>query len=141
VLKANSPTLSTCTIRPSGIFGPGDRTIIPGLYDVIRNKQTAFQVGDNTNLWDFTYVDNVAHAHLLAAENLLTPEKGLVKGSAAGEAFIITNDQPVYFWDFARGVWAGFGHVNRSRIYIPMSLGYWLGLGFILSFLVMLTAN
>jgi sterol-4alpha-carboxylate 3-dehydrogenase (decarboxylating) len=129
VLDSNSPTLHTCTLRPSGIFGPGDRTVVPGLYDVIRNGQTAFQVGDNSNLWDFTYVDNVAYAHILAAENLLATEKDLEFGSAAGETFIITNGEPVYFWDFARGVWAGFGHVNPKRIYIPMSLGYWAGLG------------
>jgi sterol-4alpha-carboxylate 3-dehydrogenase (decarboxylating) len=129
VLDSNSPTLHTCTLRPSGIFGPGDRTLIPGLYDVVRNGQTAFQVGDNSNLWDFTYVDNVAYAHILAAENLLTPEKDLESGSGAGETFLITNGEPVYFWDFARGVWAGFGHVNPKRIYMPMSLGYWAGLG------------
>jgi len=128
-LESNSPTLHTCTLRPSGIFGPGDRTLIPGLYSIIRNGQTAYQVGDNSNLWDFTYVDNVAYAHILAAENLLAPEKDLEFGSAAGEAFMITNGEPVYFWDFARGVWAGFGHVNPKRIYIPMSLGYWAGLG------------
>ena len=129
VLESNSSTLFTCTLRPSGIFGPGDRTVIPGMYDVIKNGQTAFQIGDNTNLWDFTYVDNVAHAHILAAENLLTPEKDLDFGSAAGQTFLITNGQPVYFWDFARGIWAAFGHVNPRKVYIPMALGYWLGLG------------
>src|SRR5436190_22098145 len=129
VLESNSPTLLTCTLRPSGIFGPGDRTVIPGFYDVIRNKQTAYQVGDNTNLWDFTYVDYVVHAHILAAENLLTPAEELKHGSAAGETFLITNGQPVYFWDFARGAWAAFDHVNPRIIYIPMSLGYWAGLG------------
>ena len=103
--------------------------MIPGLYDVIKNGQTAFQVGDNTNLWDFTYVDNVVYAHILAAENLLIPKDKLESGGAAGEAFFITNGQPVYFWDFARGVWAAFGHVNPRTIYIPMSLGFWLGLG------------
>lgn len=128
-MAANSTTLATCALRPSGIFGPGDRTLIPGLYDVIKNGQTAFQVGDNANLWDFTYVDNVAYAHILAAENLVTPREKLQNGSAAGEPFFITNGQPVYFWDFARGVWASFGHVNPRTIPIPMSLGFWLGLG------------
>lgn len=33
------------------------------------------QIGDNHNLFDWTYVDNVAHAHLLAADRLLLPEK------------------------------------------------------------------
>ena len=98
------------------------------MYDVVRNRQTAFQVGDNSNLWDFTYVDNLAQAHVLAAENLLTPETEVEHETAAGQAFMITNGQPVYFWDFARACWAAFGHVNPRRIYIPMSLGYLLGL-------------
>ena len=110
------------------MFGPGDRTIIPGLYQVIKNRQTMWQVGDNSNLWDFTYVDNIAHAHVLAAENLITPEASLPHGSAAGEAFMITNGEPVYFWDFTRACWAAWGHVNPRKIAIPMSLGYWLGL-------------
>ena len=130
MLEANCPELATCALRPSGIFGPGDRTLIPGMYDVIRNGQTAFQVGNNQNLWDFTYVDNVAYAHILAAENLLTAQNNLPNGSAAGEAFFITNGQPVYFWDFARGCWACFNHINPRRIRIPMSLGYWAGFGF-----------
>jgi len=35
--------------------------------------QTHVQIGDNTNLFDWTYVGNVAHAHLLAADKLETP--------------------------------------------------------------------
>jgi len=89
-----------------------------------------FQIGGNVNLWDFTYVDNVAYAHVLAAENLVTPVEKLKNGSAAGEAFMITNGEPVYFWDFARGVWAAFGHVNPRKLVIPMFLGYWMGLGY-----------
>ena len=129
ILQANTPTLSTCVLRPSGIFGPGDRALIPGMFNVIVNRQTAYQIGDNSNLWDFTYIDNAAFAHILAAENLTTPEKDLNHGSAAGEAFIITNGEPVYFWDFPRAVWAEFGHVRSWNIYIPMSLGFWLALG------------
>lgn len=136
MLESNSPTLSTCTLRPSAIFGPGDRTTIPGLYEVIQNGQTIFQLGDNCNLWDFTYVDNIAYAHVLAAENLLTPADKLKNGSGAGEAFMITNGQPVYFWDFARAVWAGFGHINPRKLVIPMSLGYWMGLWYIKPFMI-----
>ena len=128
-MESNSPALATCAIRPSGLFGPGDRTLIPGFYDVIRRGQTHFQVGDNLNLWDFTYVDNAAYAHVLAAENLMTPVEKLQNGSARGEAFFITNGQPVYFWDFARGCWAEFGHVSSRKFILPMSLGWWAGLG------------
>jgi sterol-4alpha-carboxylate 3-dehydrogenase (decarboxylating) len=41
-----------------------------GLYQVYERGQTHFQIGDNNNLFDWTYVTNVAHAHLLAADKL-----------------------------------------------------------------------
>ncbi|GMK56658.1 hypothetical protein CspeluHIS016_0304980 [Cutaneotrichosporon spelunceum] len=70
VLAANSDDLLTCALRPSGIFGPGDRQAISGFHSVIKNGQTKFQIGSNENLFDWTYVGNVAHAHLLAADRL-----------------------------------------------------------------------
>jgi len=40
---------------------------------VYERGQTHFQIGDNTNLFDWTYVTNVARAHLLAADGLTPP--------------------------------------------------------------------
>lgn len=48
-----------------------------GLYQVYKNGQTQYQIGDNTNLFDWTYVGNVARAHLLAADKLTTPPPSL----------------------------------------------------------------
>ncbi|KAL0960718.1 hypothetical protein HGRIS_005743 [Hohenbuehelia grisea] len=74
VLAANGQRgLLTVAIRPAGIFGPGDRQVMAGLYQVYERGQTNFQIGDNTNLFDWTYVGNVAHAHLLAADKLVPP--------------------------------------------------------------------
>lgn len=47
--------------------------MMTGLWEVYDRGQTHFQIGDNTNLWDWTYVGNVAYAHLLAADRLDTP--------------------------------------------------------------------
>lgn len=44
-----------------------------GLYKVYEDGKTHFQIGDNNNLFDWTYVENVAHAHLLAADRLDSP--------------------------------------------------------------------
>lgn len=52
---------------------PGDRQAMTGFYQAYERGQTHFQIGDNTNLFDWTYVGNVAHAHLLAADKLETP--------------------------------------------------------------------
>lgn len=43
-----------------------------GLYQVFERGQTHYQIGDNTHLFDWTYVGNVARAHLLAADKLTT---------------------------------------------------------------------
>jgi len=47
-----------------------------GFYSVYESGRTHFQIGDNTNLFDWTYVENVAYAHLLAADKLDQPPPG-----------------------------------------------------------------
>ncbi|GAA5978517.1 hypothetical protein JCM5350_003128 [Sporobolomyces pararoseus] len=71
VLDANGQGgLLTCSLRLSGIIGPGDRQVIPGFIEVYKAYQSPFQMGSNENLFDFVTVKNVVHAHLLAAEKL-----------------------------------------------------------------------
>ncbi|KAG2194969.1 hypothetical protein INT47_002825 [Mucor saturninus] len=117
VLKANGDKgLLTCTIRPSAIFGPGDRQLIPGMLEVCERGQHRFQIGNNQSLMDFTYVGNVAYAHVLAAEKLAIPNSG-----AAGQAFNLTNGTPVPFWDFASKVWAENGYYMPNNKKIVLS--------------------
>lgn len=85
-----------------------------------KKGQTKFQIGDNTNMFDFTYVENVAHGHILAVRALLLTHKKLSTipldhERVDGEAFFVTNGEPTYFWDFARAVW----HEAGDRI--PLS--------------------
>jgi sterol-4alpha-carboxylate 3-dehydrogenase (decarboxylating) len=112
VLEANRKpeNFLTCAIRPAGIFGEGDVQLLPKIVGAYHKGQTKFQVGDNTNMFDFTYVENVVHGHLLAALALLQSHKilptvPLDTERVDGEAFFITNGEPTYFWDFARAVW------------------------------------
>lgn len=104
----DSPHLLTTSIRPAGLFGEGDMQVVPGMLRALSNKQTKYQLGENNNLFDFTYVGNAAHAHILAAIALLTTSfsNNDDHETADGHPFLITNAQPVYFWDFARAVWA-----------------------------------
>jgi nucleoside-diphosphate-sugar epimerase len=46
------------------------------------------------NQVDISYIDNVADAHILAATNLATV------GTAAGQAFFISQGEPVALWDW-----------------------------------------
>ncbi|GAA5857986.1 hypothetical protein JCM8547_006650 [Rhodosporidiobolus lusitaniae] len=74
VLDANGKDgLLTCALRLGGIIGPGDRQVLPGFVAVYKASQSMFQMGDNTNLFDFVTLKNVVHAHLLAAERLDAP--------------------------------------------------------------------
>lgn len=111
------PKLLTTAIRPSAMFGEGDVQLIPPGLSAYYRGQTKFQLGDNENLFDFTEITNVAHAHHLALAALMATREREDGGLAApldhekvdGEAFFITNDAPVYFFDFARMCWAAAG--------------------------------
>ncbi len=88
VLIANSPQLATVALRPHLIWGPGDTNLGPRLVSKAMAGRLKF-VGTGKNLVDTTYIDNAAEAHLLAAEKLQP-------GSAvAGQAYFITNGEPM----------------------------------------------
>lgn len=65
---------------------------------------------DGANIVDFTHVTNVVHGHLLAAEKLLqqaslpAAQRGTLHDRVDGEAFLITNDEPIPFWAFLSAV-------------------------------------
>ncbi|KAK8095370.1 erg26- C-3 sterol dehydrogenase [Apiospora kogelbergensis] len=108
-----APNLLTASIRPSGIFGEGDMQAIYHMVNIYEQGKHNVQIGENENLFDFTYVENVAHAHLLAARALLVTAAAetqpLDHERVDGEAFLVTNGEPVYFWDFTRAVWRAAG--------------------------------
>jgi len=71
VLQANGQgKLKTTALRPHLVWGPGDTNLIPRLLDRAR-KGKLMMVGAGTNKVDLTYVENVADAHLLAADRLM----------------------------------------------------------------------
>lgn len=122
--------LLTVALRPAGIFGPGDRQLIPGLRNVLNNGQSKFQIGDNNNLFDWTYVSNIAMAHLLATSKLLNGlylKKYDDIAKISGECFFITNDSPSYFWSLARTVWKADNHIDKRNIVLPRKIALLIG--------------
>lgn len=124
VLEANKENFKTTAIRPAGIFGPGDKQLVPALRLMGQRNQHRFQLGDNLNLFDITYVSNVAYAHVLAAQKISDPK---TSDKIAGEEFLVTNDSPIYFWSVGRCVWRYDGLVNSGSIVIPKNLGIVIG--------------
>lgn len=115
--------LQACALRPCTIIGPDDTEVISLIHDLIAKGETHFIIGDGLNIYDWMYIDNAVHAHVLAVENLLVGPQ-----TAAGEAFFVTNQEPAYFWDFLAFTWAQFGHVPRFRVHVPIMLAYLVAL-------------
>eukprot|EP00064_Thunnus_orientalis_P000962 superscaffoldBa00000058_g963 len=111
----------TVAIRPHGIFGPRDPQLVPILVDTARRGKMKFIIGDGTNLVDFTFVENVVHGHILAAERL-KPDSPI-----CGKPYHITNDEPIRFWDFMSEVLVGLGYA-APRYHLPYALVYGLAL-------------
>lgn len=98
VLAANSATLSTCSIRPHVIFGPGDNRFLPAILSRAKAGKLNFSVGNGEKLSDFTYITNLVDALLLAEEKLSPGNK------IAGQTYFITNGEPYPFFAFVADV-------------------------------------
>jgi len=119
VLAGNGQNLATCAIRPHLVWGPGDPHLVPRLL-MKGKKRELKRVGNGENLVDISYVDNVAHAHLLAADNLA----GL--RSAAGKAYFVSQCQPVNLWDWINELFVRVG-IDPVIDAVPFSVAYAAG--------------
>lgn len=114
----------TAAVRPAGIIGEGDQGgWVNGCCQTAAVSpawQLNMQLGDGNNLFDATYVGNVALGVLLVADGLLTtarriaekksPDGGILEHERIdGEAFNVTNDQPCYFWEVSRFMFSRYG--------------------------------
>ena len=97
MLAANSEKLATVALRPHLIWGPGDTQLGPRIIGRARAGRLRI-VGTGRQLVDATYVDNAAHAHVLAMDRL-------APGAAcAGKAYYITNGEPWPIADIMNGI-------------------------------------
>ncbi|GJN40871.1 hypothetical protein PR202_gn00284 [Eleusine coracana subsp. coracana] len=137
VMRANGREgLLTCCIRPSSIFGPGDKLLVPSLVAAakagkskvrivtdllqftMQKSYDMYIIGDGNNYYDFTYVENVAYGHVCAEKTLSSEDGAKV---AAGKTYFITNMEPIKFWEFMSLILEGLGY-ERPSIKIPVSV-------------------
>ncbi|MFN8568838.1 MAG: NAD-dependent epimerase/dehydratase family protein [Kouleothrix sp.] len=85
VLAANGRGgLATCALRLAGVYGPYDQHRFPPIIAAVRAGRM-LRLGDGRARFNHVYVENAAHAHLLAAARL-------APGSpAAGACYFITD--------------------------------------------------
>jgi nucleoside-diphosphate-sugar epimerase len=90
VLEANNPEegLLTCSLRPVGIFGPADRHHIGNIFDAVAKKNLRVKLGNGNAQFSWVYVENVAHAHIQAAQHMHKDSP------VPGNAYIITDNNP-----------------------------------------------
>jgi len=93
ILEANCDSLSTCALRPHLIWGPRDQHLIPRLIARARSGKL-MRIGDGENFVDMSYVANVAESHLLAADELAPG------ANVSGNAYFISQGEPVNCWDW-----------------------------------------
>lgn len=119
ILAANSDELTTTAIRPHLVWGPGDPHLIPRLIES-RQQNRLKRVGRGDNLVDISYVDNVAHAHLLAAQD---HKKDL---KSAGKAYFISQGAPVNLWEWLNMVFERLGVAQVSQS-VSLPVAYSVG--------------
>ena len=116
VLLECDDALRTCAIRPHVVFGPGDTRFLPAILDRAKSGKLKLGVGKGTELSDFTYVTNLTDA-------LLASDDKLKEGTAAGEAYFVTNGEPTPFFDFVGRVLAALD-LPPIRGHAPFWLAY-----------------
>jgi nucleoside-diphosphate-sugar epimerase len=88
VRDANREGFETVALRPRFVWGKGDTTMLPEMIATIEAGKWAW-IGGGRNVTDTTHVENVVEGLVLAAEN-----------GRAGEAYFVTDGEPVVFREF-----------------------------------------
>ncbi|MEZ4324436.1 MAG: NAD-dependent epimerase/dehydratase family protein [Polyangiales bacterium] len=119
--RVGAGVLSTCALRPGGIYGVGDPFYLPQVIEKCARGLLLADIGDGRAMADNTFVGNLVHGELLAARHL-SPESPV-----AGRAYYITDGEPTNPLEFFRPIIEGLGYrvPTRRLPYRPMyALGY-----------------
>jgi nucleoside-diphosphate-sugar epimerase len=110
VLDAARSGLAAVALRPHLIWGPGDNHLVPR---ILARADRLRRVGSGTNLVDTIYIDNAAHAHLLA-------EAALKDNPAiSGKAYFISQDCPIALWEMIDHILAAGGKPPVKKTVSP----------------------
>jgi nucleoside-diphosphate-sugar epimerase len=120
VAQAHFAGLATVSLRPHLVWGPGDRNVVPRVLALARRGRLKI-VGSGRNKVDVTHISNVVDAHLLAERALA--ERG---GAAGGNAYFITNGEPLVLWDWINELLRGVG-IPEVKKRVPLGVAYLTG--------------
>jgi nucleoside-diphosphate-sugar epimerase len=94
VRRANGDGLETVVVRPRFVWGPRDTTLLPELVKAVEAGRFAW-IGGGEYLTSTTHVDNAVEGLVLGADR-----------GRPGEAYFVTDGEPVVFRDFVTGLLA-----------------------------------
>ncbi|MBN1534299.1 MAG: NAD-dependent epimerase/dehydratase family protein [Spirochaetes bacterium] len=110
--------LLTCSLRPVGMYGPGDRYHLPAIIEAARSRFNV-ALGDGTALFSHVYAENAAHAHVLAARHLRPGSP------VCGQCYFVTDHAPKNLFTFMEPFLLELGlPIPKRRI--PYRLAYLL---------------
>jgi 2-alkyl-3-oxoalkanoate reductase len=110
VLEAAARGLRAVALRPHLIWGPGDTHLTPR---ILARAKRLRQIGDGANMVDTIYIDNAAHAHLLAEKRLKADPL------LSGRVYFISQDQPIALWEMINHILAAGGLPPVTRTVSP----------------------
>jgi nucleoside-diphosphate-sugar epimerase len=103
VRDASGDGFETVVVRPRLVWGRGDTTILPAMIAAMKAGRFAW-IGGGDHLTSTTHVENTVQGLLLGAER-----------GRAGEAYFVTDGDPVVFKDFITELVATQGVEAPSR--------------------------
>ncbi len=116
VLAANGKKeLTSCAIRPDGIYGPEENLILDAIVVQLAKGGLPAAMGQANTRQDNSYVANVVHGALLAALHLGG------NGNACGKAYFISDYAPQNTFEFLRPIIEGL-HCRFPTKRIPRAL-------------------
>jgi nucleoside-diphosphate-sugar epimerase len=103
VREASREGFETVALRPRFVWGKGDTTLLPEMVETVEKGRFAW-IGGGVNVTDTTHVDNVVEGLALAAER-----------GRPGEAYFVTDGEPVVFREFVSALLESQGVTPPSR--------------------------
>ncbi|MFN2617735.1 MAG: NAD-dependent epimerase/dehydratase family protein [Thermoleophilaceae bacterium] len=103
VRDANGNGLETVVVRPRLVWGPGDTTVLPSIARAVEQGRFAW-IGGGRHRTSTTYIDNAVEGLVLGAER-----------GRPGEAYFVTDGEPVEFREFVTRQLAALGVEAPTR--------------------------
>jgi sterol-4alpha-carboxylate 3-dehydrogenase (decarboxylating) len=107
--------LRTCIIRPVHIYGPNDPHAMIESLEAFAERRVPFLLGNGSARFDVVHVDNVVHAHLLAAAKLHDPA---TRDRVGGQVYFAGENHAPNYFEFLRPFAEARG-ISMPRVRLP----------------------